>query len=31
MNDRSKKAISTSALELARKVLSIEADAVSGL
>src|SRR2546427_8071894 len=31
MNDRSKKAISTSALDLARKVLSIEADAVSGL
>src|SRR5258706_5444805 len=31
MNDRSKKAISTSALELARKVLVIEADAVSGL
>src|SRR5437879_377088 len=31
MNDRSKKAISASALELARKVLSIEADAVSGL
>ena len=31
MNDRSKKAISTSALELARKVLSIEAGAVSGL
>ena len=31
MNDRSKKAISTSAIELARKVLSIEADAVSGL
>ena len=31
MNDRSKKAISTSALELARKVLTIEADAVSGL
>ncbi len=30
MNDRSKKAISTSALELARKVLAIEADAVSG-
>ena len=31
MNDRSKKANSTSALELARKVLAIEADAVSGL
>src|SRR5207253_2778457 len=31
MNDRSKKAISSSALELARKVLAIEADAVSGL
>ena len=31
MNDRSKKVISTSALELARKVLAIEADAVSGL
>src|SRR2546428_12849272 len=31
MNDRSKKAISVSALELARKVLAIEADAVSGL
>src|SRR5256714_9113371 len=31
MNDRSKKANSTSALELARKVLSIEADAVSSL
>ena len=31
MNDRSKKAISTSALELARKVLAIEADAVSAL
>ncbi|HEY6720571.1 MAG TPA: KpsF/GutQ family sugar-phosphate isomerase, partial [Burkholderiales bacterium] len=31
MNDRSKKTISTSALELARKVLAIEADAVSGL
>ena len=31
MNDRSKKAISTQALELARKVLAIEADAVSAL
>src|SRR5690242_19776428 len=31
MNDRSKKAISTPALELARKVLAIEADAVSAL
>jgi arabinose-5-phosphate isomerase len=31
MNDRSKKAVSTSALELARKVLTIEADAVSSL
>jgi arabinose-5-phosphate isomerase len=31
MNDRSKKAISTSALELARKVLAIEAEAVSSL
>src|SRR5258706_6500171 len=31
MNDRSKKAISTSALELARKVLVIGAGAVSGL
>ena len=31
MNDRSKKAISTSALELARKVLAIEADAITGL
>jgi arabinose-5-phosphate isomerase len=31
MNDRSKKAMSTSALDLARKVLSIEADAVSAL
>src|SRR5260221_12733927 len=31
VNDRSKKAISSSALELARKVLSIEADAVSSL
>jgi arabinose-5-phosphate isomerase len=31
MNDRSKKAVSSSALELARKVLAIEADAVSGL
>src|SRR5437899_8707951 len=31
MNDRSKKAISTSALELARKVRSIQDDAVSGL
>jgi arabinose-5-phosphate isomerase len=31
MNDRSKKAISTSALELARKVLAIEAEAVSAL
>ena len=31
MNDRSKKANSASALELARKVLAIEADAVSGL
>src|SRR5438876_10624317 len=31
MNDRSKKAISASALELARKVLAIEAAAVSGL
>src|SRR6266496_3399773 len=31
VNDRSKKAISTSALELARKVLAIEAAAVSGL
>jgi arabinose-5-phosphate isomerase len=31
MNDRSRKAISTSALELARKVLAIEAEAVSAL
>jgi len=31
MNDRSKKASSSPALELARKVLAIEADAVSGL
>lgn len=31
MNDRSKKANSVSALELARKVLAIEADAISGL
>jgi arabinose-5-phosphate isomerase len=31
MNDRSKKAISTPALELARKVLAIEAEAVSSL
>src|SRR5258705_265230 len=31
MNDRSKKAISSPALELARKVLAIEADAGSGL
>ena len=31
MNDRSKKANSASALELARKVLAIEADAISGL
>jgi arabinose-5-phosphate isomerase len=31
MNDRSKKAMSTQALELARKVLAIEADAVSAL
>src|SRR6266496_1125482 len=31
MNDRLKKANSTSALELARKVLAIEADAVNGL
>lgn len=31
MNDRSKKAVSTHALELARTVLSIEADAVSAL
>src|SRR3989475_4078221 len=31
MNDRSKKAISASALELARKVLAIEADAITGL
>ena len=31
MNDRSKKAVSTHALELARKVLSIEADAVNAL
>jgi len=31
MNDRSSKAISPSAVELARKVLAIEADAVSGL
>src|SRR5882672_3248731 len=31
MNDRSKKALSTPALELARKVLAIEADAVSAL
>jgi arabinose-5-phosphate isomerase len=31
MNDRSKKAISTAALDLARKVLAIEADAVSAL
>jgi arabinose-5-phosphate isomerase len=31
MNDRSKKAISTAALALARKVLAIEADAVSAL
>jgi arabinose-5-phosphate isomerase len=31
MNDRSKKAISAPALELARKVLAIEADAVSAL
>ena len=31
MNDRSSKAISPSALELARKVLAIEADAVAGL
>jgi arabinose-5-phosphate isomerase len=31
MNDRSKKAVSTPALELARKVLTIEADAVSAL
>ena len=31
MNDRSIKAISPSALELARKVLAIEADAVAGL
>jgi arabinose-5-phosphate isomerase len=31
MNDRSKKANATSALELARKVLAIEADAVSAL
>jgi arabinose-5-phosphate isomerase len=31
MNDRSTKAISPSALELARKVLAIEADAVAGL
>jgi len=31
MNDRSKKANSASALELARKVLAIEADAITGL
>jgi arabinose-5-phosphate isomerase len=31
MNDRSKKANSASALELARKVLAIEADAIAGL
>jgi arabinose-5-phosphate isomerase len=31
MNDRSSKAISPSTIELARKVLAIEADAVSGL
>ncbi len=31
MNDRSSKATSTSALELARKVLAIEAEAVAGL
>src|SRR5262249_44652189 len=31
MNDRPKKAVSTPALELARKVLAIEADAVSAL
>jgi arabinose-5-phosphate isomerase len=31
MNDRSSKAISPSAIELARKVLAIEADAVAGL
>ena len=31
MNDRSKKAVSTPALELARRVLAIEADAVSAL
>ena len=31
MNDRSKKAVSTPALELARKVLAIEADAVRAL
>ena len=31
MNDRSKKAVSTPALELARKVLAIEAEAVSAL
>jgi len=31
MNDRSSKAISASALELARKVLAIEAEAVAGL
>jgi arabinose-5-phosphate isomerase len=31
MNDRSKKAISAPALELARKVLAIEADAITGL
>src|SRR2546427_7380483 len=31
MNDRSKRAISASALELARKVLAIEADAITGL
>lgn len=31
MNDRSKKALSISALDLARKVLAIEADAVSAL
>jgi arabinose-5-phosphate isomerase len=31
MNDRSKKALSTPALDLARKVLAIEADAVSAL
>jgi arabinose-5-phosphate isomerase len=31
MNDRSKKAVSAPALELARKVLAIEADAVSAL